>query len=341
MSGDVSLESTRARSWVAPGLIVLSLVLVMSVSLTAGPQWFGFGELWHALWSPSPTNVDDLLIRTTRLPRTLLAAVVGASLGVAGGIMQTLTRNPLAAPGLLGVNAGALFAVVALATMGGGLPAAVANLGAFVGAALAVALVWSLAMRRGPTAGPLRLLLAGAALTALFHAFSQALLVVDQQGLDSVLFWLAGSVAGRPLTDTWPMLILALVALLACVPWLRQWNVLAAGEAVAVGAGVSVRRLQLASITLIVLLAGASVSMAGNIAFVGLIVPHIARRLATPDHRHWLPLAALIGAVLLLCADIAARTLIPPGEVPLGVMTALVGAPFFMLLVRRQGVRHG
>ncbi|KAA0016968.1 iron ABC transporter permease [Salinicola corii] len=317
------------------------LLLAMAVSLMAGSRWLGPEALWHALWSPSPTNVDDLLVRTTRTPRTLLAAVVGASLGVAGGIMQTLTRNPLAAPGLLGVNAGALFVVVMLVTLGGDLPAAVTHLGAFGGAALAVALVWGVAMRRGHSVGPLRLLLAGAALTALFHAFSQALLVVDQQGLDSVLFWLAGSVAGRPLAGSWPMLIVALIALVACAPFLRQWNVLAAGEAVAIGAGVAVRRLQLVSVALIVVLAGASVTLAGNIAFVGLIVPHLARRLATPDHREWLPLAAVIGAVLLLLADVAARTLILPREIPLGVMTALLGAPFFMWLVRRQGVQHG
>ncbi|OLO05426.1 MULTISPECIES: iron ABC transporter permease [Salinicola] len=317
--------------------LVLGLLAALVLSLMAGAHWLSPIKVWHALWSPSATDIDDLLIRTTRLTRTLVALVVGAGLGVAGGIMQTLTRNPLASPGLLGINAGALFVVVLLVTLGSTLPIWAAGAGAFVGAGLAAAMVWWIAMRRSSQAGPLRLILAGAALTALFHAFSQALLVIDQQGLDSVLFWLAGSVSARPLSDIWPLMLLSMVALSACWPLSRQWNVLAAGESVAVGAGVAIGRLQGASVVLIVILAGAAVAMAGNIAFVGLIVPHVARRLAGSDHRHWLPAAALVGATLLLLADIAARTLILPGEVPIGVMTALVGAPLFMGLVRRQG----
>ena len=136
-------------------------------------------------------------------------------------------------------------------------------------------------------------------------------------------------------------MLVTLAVLLACWFYLRQWNVLAAGEAVAVGAGISVRRLQLISVMCVVLLAGAAVAMAGNIVFIGLIVPHLARRLAGPEQRHWLPLAALLGAALLLVADVMSRTLIPPREVPIGVMTALLGAPVFMALVRRQGGRHG
>ncbi|MBZ9558627.1 MULTISPECIES: iron ABC transporter permease [unclassified Modicisalibacter] len=322
-------------------LLIAALVGAVLLSLMAGARWLDPLTVGQALWAPSPTDVDALLVRTTRLSRTLVALAVGAALGVAGGIMQTLTRNPLASPGLLGINAGALFAVVVLVILGGALPGWLANVGAFAGAALASLLVGWIAMRRPGESSPLRLILAGAALTALFQAFSQALLVIDQQGLDAVLFWLAGSVSGRPLADVWPLMLLALAALLACGPCLRPWNVLAAGEAVAIGAGVAVRRLQLVSIVLVVALAGSAVTMAGNIAFVGLIVPHVARRVSTPDHRHWLPVAALLGAILLLLADVAARTLILPGEVPIGVMTALVGAPVFMALVRRQGAAHG
>ncbi|WP_110689453.1 FecCD family ABC transporter permease [Salinicola endophyticus] len=322
-------------------LAVAGLAIAVVVSLMAGGHWSSPLQVWHALWSPSPTDVDDLLIRTTRMTRTLVALTVGAGLGVAGGIMQTLTRNPLASPGLLGVNAGALLVVVCLATLGSGLPGWLASGGAFAGAALAALAVWAIAMRPAAPSGPLRLILAGAALSALFHAFSQALLVIDQQGLDAMLFWLAGSVAARPLTQVWPLMLVTLAVLLACWPCLRQWNLLAAGEAVALGAGISVWRLQLISVVCVVLLAGAAVAMAGNIVFIGLIVPHLARRLAGPDHRHWLPLAALLGAALLLVADVMSRTLIPPREVPIGVMTALLGAPVFMALVRRQGGRHG
>lgn len=323
------------------GLLTLAMLGAALLSLMAGHQWLSPMDVWHAMWSPSATNVNDLLVRTTRLSRTLVAITVGASLGVAGGILQTLTRNPLAAPGILGINAGGLLAVIVTITLVSGAPGWLAPAAAFLGAALATAVIWWMAMRGPEQSGPLRLILAGAALTALFHAFSQAMLVVDQQGLDSMLFWLAGSLSGHSVADIWPLMLIASVALMGCGPWLRDWNVLAAGDSVAVGAGISLRRLQWVSVVLIVLLAGASVAMAGNIAFVGLIVPHIARRLLIADHRIWLPGAALIGATLLLLADIVGRLVILPGEVPIGVMTALVGAPIFLMLVRRQGRRPG
>lgn len=322
--------------------VLLGMALVASglLSLMAGPTWFDPGTVWHALWSPSPTDIHDLLIRTSRVPRTLVALVVGASLAVAGGMMQTLTRNPLASPELLGINAGALFVVVVLVSLWPTASFWAWYGGAFLGAALAAGLVWWVAMRGRAPAGPLRLILAGAALTALFQAFSQALLVIDQQGLDTVLYWLAGSVSGQPLATVWPLMLLALLTLgLACT-LARGMNVLAAGDAIARGVGVRVHRLQAMMVLQIVVLAGASVAMAGNIVFVGLIVPHIARRLLSADHRILLPGCALLGAILLLLADVVGRVVILPREVPVGVMTALIGAPLFIGLVRRQRGHH-
>ena len=196
-------------------LAIAGLAIAVVVSLMAGVHWSSPLQVWHALWSPSPTDVDDWLIRTTRMTRTLVALTVGAGLGVAGGIMQTLTRNPLASPGLLGVNAGALLVVVCLATLGSGLPGWLASGGAFAGAALAALAVWAIAMRPAAPRGPLGRVLAGAAVSALVDAFSQALLVIDQQGLDTMLFWLAGSVAARPLTQVWPLMLVTLAVLLA------------------------------------------------------------------------------------------------------------------------------
>lgn len=324
-----------SRSHALLGLVAL-LIGAALASLMAGVQWMSPADIGHAFWAPSATNVDDLVIRTTRLSRTVIAMTVGASLAVAGGILQTLTHNPLASPGILGINAGALLAVVLIATTA---PLA-ANLnpyiGAFAGAAIAAAIVWRLATYR-QTSAPLHLILAGAALAALFGAISQALLVIDQQGLDTVLFWLAGSVAGRSLETVSPLIAVAVIGLLLGMPLLRDLNLLATGNTVAAAAGLRLRRLQMLAIGVIVLLAGASVAMAGNIVFIGLIVPHIARRLLGADHRIWLPGAALIGAILALIADIAARLLMAPSEVPIGVMTALIGAPVFIALVRRQG----
>lgn len=323
-------------------LIGLTLLLIVSmlVSLMAGAHWLGPQAVWQALVAPSPLVVDDLLIRTTRLPRTLVAVVVGASLAVAGGLMQTLTRNPLASPGLLGINAGAMFVVVLLATLYSQAALWTWYGGAFLGAAVAALLVWVIAMRGRAPSGPLRLVLAGAALTALFTAFSQALLVIDQQGLDTVLFWLAGSVAGRPFSQLIPLMGVALAALLACRPLARSMNALAAGDSLAHGLGVQVHRVQAGLVVLVVALAGASVAMAGNIAFVGLIVPHIARRLLPADHRVWLPGCGLLGATLLVAADLIGRSVIQPREIPVGVMTALIGAPLFIALLRRQGQPH-
>ncbi|WP_348766753.1 iron ABC transporter permease [uncultured Salinisphaera sp.] len=319
--------------------LVVVLIGCAVVSLMAGVHWMSPADIGHAFWMPSATNVDDLVIRTTRLSRTVLAIVVGASLAVAGGILQTLTHNPLASPGILGINAGALFAVVLIATTD--VLAAHLNpyAGAFAGAAIAAAIVWWLAMRR-QTATPLHLILAGAALAALFGAMSQALLVIDQQGLDTVLFWLAGSVSGRSLDTVWPLIGIAVLGLLLSAALLRDLNLLAAGDTIAAAVGIRLPRLQAMAIAVIVLLAGASVAMAGNIVFIGLIVPHIARRLLGVDHRRWLPGAAVIGATLALIADIVARLLIAPGEVPIGVMTALIGAPVFIALIRRQATAH-
>ncbi|MCM2131926.1 FecCD family ABC transporter permease [Larsenimonas rhizosphaerae] len=324
--------------------LVMMLVLLLAslwLSLMAGAVWYGPSTVGHALLSASPTDVQGLVIRTTRVPRTLVALVAGACLAVAGGVMQTLTRNPLASPGLLGVNAGALFVMVMLVSLWPGAGVSLWYGGAFAGAALAALLVWAVAMRGQASGGPLKLVLAGAAITALFTSFSQAMLVIDQQGLDTVLFWLAGSVAGRPLAEVTPLMGVALVALFACRPLARSMNVLAAGEAIARGVGVGVARLQLLMVVLVILLAGSSVAMAGNIAFVGLIVPHIARRLLPVDHRIWLAGCALMGATLLLLADVIGRTVILPREIPIGVMTALIGAPLFITLVRRQGGGHG
>ncbi|MES1929513.1 transport system permease protein [Salinisphaera dokdonensis CL-ES53] len=328
--------STRMRLLMLAAL----LLLCAATSLMAGAHWLSPVDIWHAVWMPSATNVEDLLIRTTRISRTVLAITVGASLAVAGGILQTLTHNPLASPGILGINAGALFVVVLIATFGGFGISWSPYAGAFLGAAVAAAIVWWLAMHRATSASPLRLILAGAALAALFSAFTQALLVIDQQGLDAALFWLAGSVSGRPLDTAWPLVVIAAIGLLLSAPLLRDLNVLSAGDTVAASVGVRLRRLQALAIGAIVLLAGASVALAGNIVFIGLIVPHIARRLLAADLRVWLPGAALLGAILTLGADIAARLLIQPGEIPIGVMTALIGAPLFIILVRRQRNAH-
>lgn len=319
--------------------LFLLLLLCALLSLASGATWIAPKQLLGALLGVDGMSATHQALVAMRLSRTLMAMAVGASLAVAGALMQALTRNPLASPGLFGINAGATFAIIlgssvfALSTPQQWLWCA------FMGAAVTGALVWVIGNRGQSSLSPLRIVLVGAAMTALFSAFSQALLVVDQSGLDSVLFWLAGSLSERDLTLAAPLLLCVLLALLATVLLAGQVNVLNAGDAIAAGLGQRTGLIRLQLSVLIICLAGSAVALAGSIGFIGLVVPHMVRKGLSIDHRWLLPGCALGGAILLLLADTLARVVILPQEVPVGVMTAVFGAPFFIALVRRGG-RH-
>ncbi|CDG17669.1 FecCD family ABC transporter permease [Xenorhabdus doucetiae] len=318
-------------------LLVTALLASVLLSLMAGAQWIPFPQVLAALFMPDDMNLNHILVHSTRLSRTLLAVMVGAALTVSGTLMQALTRNPLASPGLFGVNAGAVFGIIlgsslfSLTSLNSWLWSALP------GAALAGALVWLVGNMGQGKMNPLRIVLAGASITAMFTAFSQAWLVVDQEGLDTVLFWLAGSLNERSLQAAAPLMLSCLPALLVALGLGRQINVLNTGEELATGLGQNIAIIRLVVSVLIVWLAGCAVALAGSIGFIGLVVPHMARRLISIDHRWLLPGGALLGALLLVLADILARVVILPQEVPVGVMTALFGAPFFIALARKGG----
>lgn len=325
----------------SPGLKLLGLLALLLLctllSLAAGPIWVA---PWQLLQAPGPADgsnpLHDLVV-STRLSRTLMGMAVGASLAVAGALMQALTRNPLASPGLFGVNAGATFAII-LGISVFGLTAQQHWLWcAFVGAAVAGTLVWMIGNRGQGSLNPLRMVLAGAAITALFSAFSQALLVVNQEGLDTVLFWLAGSLSERDLAPAAPLLLGVLLALIGSLLLAGHVNVLSAGESIAIGLGQRTGLIRLLMGILVICLAGSAVALAGSIGFIGLLVPHMVRKMFSVDHRWLLPGCALAGASLLLLADTLARVVILPQQVPVGIMTALFGAPFFIALIRRAG----
>ncbi|BAE75744.1 putative siderophore transport system permease protein YfiZ precursor (plasmid) [Sodalis glossinidius str. 'morsitans'] len=311
--------------------------LLMLLSLMVGARWILPSQVMAALLSPDALNVNHILV-TTRLSRTLMAVTVGASLAVAGVLMQALTRNPLASPGLFGVNAGATFFVILFSSLfslhapGGWLWSA------FAGAAIAGALVWLIGNMGQGSLSPLRIVLAGAAITALFSALSQALLVVDQEGLDTVLFYLAGSLSERSLPLVLPLVGGCLAALLAAFTMAGQVNVLNAGDEIATGLGQRTGMIRALMSFIIIILVSSAVALAGSIGFIGLVVPHMVRKGLAIDHRWLLPGSALLGAGLLLLADMLARVVILPQEVPVGVMTALFGAPFFIMLARRGGL---
>ncbi|MFE8103353.1 iron ABC transporter permease [Brenneria goodwinii] len=322
----------------ASGMALLGVALF--ASLMAGPTAIPFSVVWQALFHHDPQQIDHILVTTTRLARTVIALVVGASLAVAGALMQAMTRNPLASPGLFGINAGAMFFIVSLSTLLPLSSQSALTWVAYVGAAVAGGTVYFLGTLGNGRTSQLRIVLAGAAITALFISFTQALLVINQEGLDSILFWLAGSVAGRDLAMLWPMLPYFALAMLGALLLAPHINILVAGDEIARGLGQRTVLVRSLMALCVIALAGGAVAIAGSIGFIGLIVPHMARGLLSADHRWLLPGCALLGAALLLLADVAARLLIVPQEIPVGAMTALLGAPFFIYLARR-GLHHG
>jgi iron complex transport system permease protein len=307
----------------------------MLLSLRFGHAETTLGNIYTALFHYDGTPAQ-IIIRTVRIPRALIAALVGGSLAVAGALMQALTRNPLASPGVLGVNAGSALMVV-MAVFLFRLPTLSAYAWfAFLGAGLAAALVYGLASLGRGAMTPMRLTVAGAALTALLSSLTQAVLVINARTLDEIRFWLAGSVAGRDLAILLQVLPYMAAGLIGSFLLSGQVTTLSLGEDVAKGLGQRTGWVKGAIGVLVVLLAGSSVAVAGPVGFIGLAVPHLAKWLVGTDYRWSLPYSAVLGAVLLVLADVGARFIIRPEEVPVGVMTALLGAPFFIYLARRE-----
>lgn len=343
-------RSTAVRKWgrrvlLALGLLVfvgvLGVCLLWSITLGAAditPERV-FDALRHmdnldALDLDRETRFEYLIIQTVRLPRVLAGAAVGAALAVAGAIMQGLTRNPLADSGILGINVGASFAVVLTVYLIGNPPLSVYAIVGFIGAGLSAAIVYALGSLGRGGVSPLRLTLAGVILTAFVSSFTTAILIGDQETLERIRFWTAGSLAGRDmnlLSQTAPYIIFGLV----CALFLsRQITTISLGDDVAAGLGQDTTRIKLLAAGVVVLLAGGAVALAGSIGFVGLVVPHVVRFIVGVDYRWVIPYAALWGASLVTVADVAARVIISPQELPVGVMMALIGAPFFIALAR-------
>lgn len=316
------------------GLLTLAAGLA---SLALGATEIAPATLVEAFLVPDPGSTQHLVLLTERLPRAVIAALVGASLAVAGALMQTLTRNALASPSILGINAGAMcFVVVASAVFALRSPLALVWV-AFLGALVAALLVALLGRERGGGISPVRVVLAGVAVTALFIALAQGLLIIDQERFESLLLWLAGSVAGRGLEVVTPVLPFFLVAAGLCLLLVRQLNLLVLDDEVVKGLGQRTGRVKLLAGAVVIVLAGGSVAVAGLIGFVGLIVPHAVRLAWGSGHRFLLPACALVGAAFLLATDTLSRIVMAPAELPTGVTTAIVGVPVFVVLLVRRG----
>lgn len=330
------MRMLRTRSALLLGVVACAVVLFFCflASVRFGAARIGTWEVISAFTSYDGSE-DDLIIRTLRVPRALVAALVGAALAVSGAIIQGLTRNPLAEPGILGIEAGAALAVVGSVFLFGASSLTTYALFAFVGAALAAVVVYALGTLGGGMS-PMKLVVAGAAMAALLSSLTTAVLILNQRTLEEIRFWLAGSVAGRDLNLLLQVLPYVGSGLLLAFVLGRQITTLTLGEDVATGLGQRTGWVKAGSAVAVVLLAGSAVAIAGPIGFVGLVIPHVARFIVGVDYRWILPYSALLGAVLLVVADIVARVVLRPQELPVGVMTALVGAPFFIYLARKR-----
>jgi iron complex transport system permease protein len=313
-----------AAVWVAvvAGVGVLSLVV--------GARAVPLDALWDADHPLRP-------VIEARFERTLLGLAVGAALGLAGALMQGLTRNPLADPGILGVNAGATFAMVVgmttlgLASMSEFLPMA------FLGAAVAALGVHAIASLGRDGATPMKLAITGAAVTAGLSSWTTGLLLADRRTMESFRFWQVGTVGGRGFDVLATGLPFLVVGALLALAGARPLNTLALGDDLARGLGRRTGRDRLVVALALVLLAGTATALAGPIAFVGLVVPHVVRAFVGPDHTRVLPFSLLVGAALVVLADTLGRVVLPPSEVQVGIMAAAVGVPVFIALIRRTG----
>ncbi|MFE0253411.1 FecCD family ABC transporter permease [Streptomyces sp. NPDC059010] len=318
----------------AVGLLVsvLILVVVALASIAIGAKQLSVGEVWHGLFESSGTYRD--VVVDDRISRTVLGLLAGAALGLSGAVLQALTRNPLADPGLLGINAGASAAVVTAITFFGVTSLSGYVWFAFLGAAAVGAMVWFLGGSRGAT--PVRLALAGTAISAALYGYLQAVMITDDAALNKMRFWTVGSLSSandETITQVLPFLLAGTVLALALA---RPLNAMEMGDDTARALGAHLNRTRVLSMLAATVLCGAATAACGPIVFVGLMVPHVVRSFTGPDLRWILPYAAVLSPVLLLGADVLGRIVARPSELQVGIVTAILGGPVFIFLVRRR-----
>ncbi|UPK64554.1 iron ABC transporter permease [Rhodococcus pyridinivorans] len=332
---DGNVAALRRRRLLGLAALLVLLVLGALASIAVGARPMTFAEVFHAL-VVNDGSETDVIVHSLRIPRTLLALLIGTALGVAGALIQGHTRNPLADAGLLGINAGAAFLVVLSIYLFGLSTPAQYLWFAFAGSALASIVVFGFASIGNGGSSPLSLALAGAAVAFFLQAMIQTIVLLDQTSLDGYRFWVVGSVAGRGMDVFWQVLPFIVVGLLIALASTPALNLLSLGEDVARSLGTNVVTTRVIGIAAITVLTGAATAACGPIAFAGLIVPHIARAVTGPDYRWLVPYAGLLGGALLVLADVVGRIVVRPGELQVGIVLALIGAPFFIALIRRR-----
>ncbi|MDF2834639.1 MAG: iron transporter [Paenibacillus sp.] len=304
-------------------------------SIVFGAADIGLEDIWKAV-TFSSVNPDILIIQEIRLPREIGAALVGAAFGVAGAVMQGVTRNPLADPGLLGLTSGAAATLAITLTFFPEVNYYGIMIACFFGSAIGASLVLGLGMARRGKLSPLRVVLAGAAISTFLIAVTEAIGILFKMSKD-VSMWTAGGLIGTTWTQLGMILPFIAIGIAVCILLSRQLTILSLSEEVAAGLGQRLGRIRLTLFAMVVLLTGASVALIGNMAFVGLMIPHIVRRVAGTDYRYIIPLSVFVGASFMLLADTAARTINMPFETPIVAVVAVIGLPFFLFVVQKGG----
>ncbi|NGP45309.1 iron ABC transporter permease [Bacillaceae bacterium SIJ1] len=332
---DVTGRSRPVAASVILLLGAIALLLIMVIAMMVGVREISWSTIWDAFASFSPANEEHQIIHNIRLPRVLAGALVGAGFAVAGAIMQGMTRNGLADPGLLGVNAGAGFVLVIVFAFFPDLPFEALIFFSFIGAGLGAGLVYGVASFSKGGLSPVKLVLAGAVISSLLSGMTQALTLIFQMTYD-LAFWSAGGVSTAEWFQVSVMAPWMIGGMIVAMLISRYITILSLGEDVATGLGQRTKRIKAIGTMIVLILSGAAVSTVGGVGFIGLIVPHIIRFLVGVDYRWIIPCSAMVGALLVVIADLGAKTINMPYETPLGSIIAVLGVPFFLYLARKE-----
>ncbi len=317
-------------------LTILCLIGSLFLAIAFGAKDIHLETVWAAVFDYNPKLTQHQIIYELRLPRVIGAAVVGAAFAVAGAVMQGVTRNPLADAGVLGINAGAMFVVALSFAFFPHMPYSYLMIVSFIGTVLSTVLIFIIGSATSGGLTPMRLTIAGAVMAALLHSLSSGVAIYYDLSQD-LAFWYAGGVAGVKWEHLKFLVPIILITILFATVIGRSISLISMGDDVATNLGVKTNRTRILGMIIVVILAGVSVSAVGSIGFVGLVIPHIARKLVGVNYRLIIPMSALLGAMLIVLADLGARTVNPPKELAIGIMVALVGVPFFLYIARKVG----
>ncbi|EOO78071.1 ferrichrome transport system permease fhuB [Bacillus cereus VD021] len=317
-------------------LTIICLIGAIFLAVAFGAKDIHLQTVWAAVFDYNPKLTQHQIIYELRLPRVIGAAVVGAAFAVAGAVMQGVTRNPLADAGVLGINAGAMFVVALSFAFSPHMPYSYLMIVSFIGAVLSTVLIFIIGSATSGGLTPMRLTIAGAVMAALLHSLSSGVAIYYDLSQD-LAFWYAGGVAGVKWEHLKFLVPIILITIVFATALGRSISLISMGDDVATNLGVKTNRTRILGMIMVVILAGVSVSAVGSIGFVGLVIPHIARKLVGVNYQLIIPMSALLGAILLVLADLGARTVNPPKELAIGIMVALVGVPFFLYIARKVG----